>query len=216
MVLKVWGKKASKPVTAVWDCVSTFLRVTPLVFLTRPWNISSCVCGDRTVSTVRSQHNIKKRGHKDKLSFKSSLGSFRQLAGRRLKHSLWKRCLSHLERSWSRSFWSAHAERWGRSGGRSLVRCSWPSSPAAGSVLRTAPCWGSPASSWWGFLTGEREPALFTWMQRSSMNQSQWTTTEGLFFCFFLSCNIHSSITDYWVFSVHIRCLSLFSSWVVI
>lgn len=89
---------------------------------------------------------------------------------------------SHLERSWSHSSWSAHAERWGRSGGRSLVRCSWPSSPAAGSVLRTAPCWGSPASSWWGFLRGEREPDSFTWMQRSSVNQSQWTTTEALDF----------------------------------
>lgn len=64
---------------------------------------------------------------------------------------------SHLERSWSRSSWSARAERWGRSGGRCLVRCSWPSSPAGGSVRRTAPCWRYPESSWWGFLREERE-----------------------------------------------------------
>lgn len=60
--------------------------------------------------------------------------------------------LTHLERSWSRSSWSARAGRWGRSGGRCFGWCSWPSSPAGGWVRRTAPCWSCPESSWWGFL----------------------------------------------------------------
>lgn len=74
---------------------------------------------------------------------------------------------SHLERSWSRSSWSGHGGRWGRSGGRCLVRCSWPSSPAGGSVLRTEPCWSCPESSWWGFLKDRK--ASFTYTQRIYM-----------------------------------------------
>lgn len=40
------------------------ISVTTWDVLTRPWNISTCVSGDRTTSTALSQHNIKKVGIK--------------------------------------------------------------------------------------------------------------------------------------------------------